>query len=132
MDNYEEVTKKLATFLKPGHGVLHIIDFYNQDVELTSPSLSPSSSPANEAVRHMGGLKVSALTETCRAAGLTDIIVKKAYDVKFWQQSGFIKNHCDQQTISSLENGTLEKKESIEGEVFLITQTVIMASGRSQ
>lgn len=125
LHDYENVTEKLATFLKPGVGKLYIIDFYNEDVERLAKDQADS-----HAVQHMGGLKVGALTTALENAGLHRIEVAKQYEVNLWQQPGFIQNHCNNETLNKWKNGQLESKvDGVEGEVFLIKIGIIMAVG---
>ncbi|CAH2353661.1 hypothetical protein CLIB1423_12S00122 [[Candida] railenensis] len=125
LHNYEDITNKVATFLKPGVGKLYIIDFYNEDVER-----SYSDKTTSHAVQHMGGLKVEALTKAFQNAGLHQIEVAKQYEVNIWQQPGFIQNHCNDETLNKWKEGKLESKISeVEGEVFSIKASIIMAVG---
>lgn len=125
IDNYRDVTKKLATFLKPG-GWLYIVDFYNEDVEDTD---RPST---NSAVRHMGGLRVDSLNSTLRDhAGLSDVSSAREAKVNIWQQQKFIENHCTADTVTQLHSGALPKKHSdVEGDLYLVQASLILASGR--
>lgn len=123
--NYEDITKKIATFLKPGVGRLYIIDFYNEDVERLH-----SHHTSSHGVQHMGGLKVEALTKAFQNAGLHQIEVAKQYEVNIWQQPGFIQNHCNGEKLKQWKEGKLESKiNEVEGEVFLIKTSIIMAVG---
>ncbi|CAK7906355.1 hypothetical protein CAAN3_08S05754 [[Candida] anglica] len=121
LEDYVRVTKKLVTFLKKGTGVLYILDFYNEDVEREASETS--------AVRHMGGLKVEALTKCFQSAGLGQLSIAKEFAVKTWQLGNFIENHCRQETIDRFNNGTLEKKSSSLGDVYSIEISVILAVG---
>lgn len=125
IDNYRDVTKKLATFLKPG-GWLYIVDFYNEDVEdIDRPS-------TNAAVRHMGGLRVDTLNSTLKDyAGLSDVSSAREAKVNIWQQPKFIENHCTADTVAKFHSGALPKKFSeVEGNLFLVQASLILASGR--
>lgn len=123
LEDYESITKKLVTFLKPGAGHLYIIDFYNEDVERASAQ--------SHAVRHMGGLKFEAISGVFKLAGLESINVGKGFVARIWQHADFIRNHCEEKTIEAMECGKLEKKVSpVDGEVYLIAKSVIVAVGK--
>lgn len=124
LDDYESVTKKLATFLRPG-GYLFIIDFYNSDVE--------SKATNSGAVRHMGGLKISALEQTFSNSGLCDISVAREIKTPIWQQDHFILNHCDEETIKNFRNQKLPSMTDKNGnKLYLINSEIVMAVGRAR
>lgn len=128
IENYQKVTQKLATFLKPG-GWLFIYDFYNEDVE----SIAPNDENAPQSVRHMGGLRIDALNETLsQYANLTH--ASSARDVRtcLWMQLEFIADHMTQRIIRKWENNELRKK-SIDGRTFYLVETsIILAVGQKK
>lgn len=123
IENYQDVTKVLAKFLKP-KGRVFIVDFYNNDVEqLHDPSFKPS-----ESVRHMGGLKKLALQETLQAANLRDITVD-VFDTELWHQEKFIRTHCNHNTVTKLNNNELPSKQENGHAVYNIDMGLVLASG---
>ncbi|EGW31691.1 uncharacterized protein SPAPADRAFT_62297 [Spathaspora passalidarum NRRL Y-27907] len=121
--NYELVTKKLATFLRPG-GWLFIIDFYNEDVETAKGDTS-------QAVQHMGGLKIDALNRTLgEIAGLVNVSSAREFRTYNWSPEHFIVNHSRQEILDKLSKGQLPSKV-IDGEVnYLIDSSLIYAVGQ--
>ncbi|KAK6465730.1 S-adenosyl-L-methionine-dependent methyltransferase [Scheffersomyces coipomensis] len=127
LDNYRDVTKKLVEFLTPG-GWIFIIDFYNEDVD----HINTKSSTANQAVRHMGGLKLSSLNETlgdyCQLHNVSSAREFKSY---IWQPSRFIHDHCPQSIIDKYHKGELPSKlNESNDELFCIESSIVMAVGQ--
>ncbi|KAI3406257.2 hypothetical protein KGF56_001099 [Candida oxycetoniae] len=124
--NYEQVTKKLATFLAPG-GWLFIIDFYNEDVERVR-----DISKATGAVQHMGGLKKDSLNHTLRdISGLINVSSSCRFRTWVYQPKEFIMNHCDEETTKKLESGELKSRNSKNGGLeYLIQANLIYAIGQ--
>lgn len=122
--NYEQVTKKLATFLKP-KGWLFIVDFYNEDVEKPGVNVS-------KAVQHMGGLKVDKLNHTLSdIAGLSNVSSAREFKTWIWQPELFISTHLNQATIDKLNNGELQKRTVADGDVeYLVESSLIYAVGQ--
>ncbi|RCK64301.1 hypothetical protein Cantr_00091 [Candida viswanathii] len=122
--NYEQVTKKLATFLRPG-GWLFIVDFYNEDVEKQGVAVS-------KAVQHMGGLKIDSLNNTLgNIAGLVNVSSAREFKTWVWQPELFISTHLNQETIDKLNNGELPKRTAPDGDVeYLIESSLIYAVGQ--
>lgn len=128
IDNYEKVTQKLATFLRPG-GWLFIVDFYNEDVE-TSVSATKS---ASEAVRHMGGLKVDALNKTLgEYSNLTNVSSAREARVYLWQEQPFIEHHLPDEINEKLKNKQLRSKISNGTTVYLVETSLILAVGQKK
>ena len=126
LHNYEQVTAKLATFLRPG-GYLYIIDFYNPDVEADLERESDAY-----AVQHMGGLKKSALHTTLTAAGLENINVQHLFTVNSWFLPDFIKTHQTKSQIEALAKGELESKESFLGTAYAVPAEFVIAIGQAK
>ncbi|EMG50464.1 SPBC1347.09 Uncharacterized methyltransferase C1347.09 [Candida maltosa Xu316] len=126
--NYEQVTKKLASFLKSG-GYLFIVDFYNEDVEEVSVGGGVS-----EAVLHMGGLKIDKLNHTLGDyAGLVNVSSAREFMVSIWQPESFISTHSRQVVIDKLKNGELPKRTAPDGDVeYLIDTSLIYAVGQKK
>lgn len=130
IDNYQTVTKKLATFLKPG-GWLFIIDFYNEDVESAALASDSNTNNASNAVRHMGGLKIDSLNETLGTiAGLTNVSSARETRVHLWQETSFIENHLPQKIVDKLKNNELPSKTSNGTTTYLIETSLVLASGQ--
>lgn len=122
--NYEQVTKKLATFLK-NKGWLFIVDFYNEDVE--KPGVNNS-----KAVQHMGGLKIDKLNHTLGdIAGLENVSSAREFKTWIWQPELFINTHLNQDTIDKLKNGELQQRLVDDGDIeYLIESSLIYAVGQ--
>ncbi|KAI5969780.1 hypothetical protein CANMA_001154 [Candida margitis] len=125
--NYQQVTKKLAEFLRPG-GWMFIIDFYNEDVEEIDDSDMRSLS--NE-VQHMGGLKIDKLNHTLgEISGLVNVSSAREFRAKLWQPDVFIRSHSTKSMVDKMKNGELESKE-IEGQMnYLVENSFIYAIGQ--
>jgi len=127
IDNYEKVTKKLASFLKPG-GWLYLVDFYNEDVEISS-----STKSASHAVRHMGGLRVDALNRTLgEFSNLTNVSSAREARVYLWQEQAFIEHHLPEEINKKLKNNQLRSKESNGTTVYLVETSLILAIGQKK
>lgn len=128
--NYEQVTKKLATFLKPG-GWLFIIDFYNEDVENSGGSKEAGNGSA-KAVQHMGGLKKDKLNHTLGdISGLKNVSSAREFRTQIYQPKEFIVNHCPEEITKRLERGELKERKGLEGEVdYLVEVSLIYAIGQ--
>ncbi|KAK6459589.1 methyltransferase [Scheffersomyces xylosifermentans] len=125
LDSYRDVTKKLASFLRPG-GWIYIVDFYNEDLEKNWQTADPGSS-----VRHMGGLKVDVLNDTLtNFCGLTNASSAREGRAKLWQPKVFIESHTTQDTIDKLARDELPSKD--DGEVYLIDNSYIMAVAQAK
>ncbi|KAG7664717.1 uncharacterized protein J8A68_001742 [[Candida] subhashii] len=127
IDNYELVTKKLATFLKP-QGWLFIIDLYNEDVDSPTPNLECP------AVRHMGGLKLSKLNHTLsNIAGLENVSSARQFRTYIWQEDIFIKFHSPEAVIKKMQAGELESKDIGNDETgYLIECSIVYAAGQKK
>lgn len=127
--NYQEVTKKIAEFLKPG-GWMFIIDFYNEDVEQID-SLSNKNRDIAHGVQHMGGLKIDKLNHTLGdLAGLINVSSAREFRTSLWQPREFVLNHSKQSMVDSMNAGELEEKE-IDGQMnYLIETSLIYAVGQ--
>lgn len=128
IENYRDATKKLVTFLRPG-GWLLIVDFYNEDVESVSPER-----PVTASVRHMGGLKISALNETLGDyCGLEQVSSAREFRTYLWEPAPFIESHCPQEYIDKLHSNSLPFKTGSKGEkLYLIESSVILAIGQKK
>ncbi|KAG7664718.1 uncharacterized protein J8A68_001743 [[Candida] subhashii] len=127
IDNYQMVTKKLATFLKPG-GWLFIVDFYNEDVE------DPNANPNNPSVAHMGGLKIDALNHTLGdIAGLINVSSACEFRTPLWQIEDFIRNHLNEKTVKKMEKGELPEKSILGRKTgYLVECSIIYAVGQKK
>ncbi|CUM51336.1 uncharacterized protein AC631_02229 [Debaryomyces fabryi] len=127
IDNYEKVTQKLASFLRPG-GWLYIVDFYNEDVETSS-----STKSASHAVRHMGGLKVDALNRTLgEYSNLTNVSSAREARVYLWQEQAFIEHHLPEEINKKLKDNQLRSKISNGTTVYLVETSLILAIGQKK
>ncbi|KAI5969781.1 hypothetical protein CANMA_001155 [Candida margitis] len=131
--NYQQVTKKLAEFLRPG-GWMFIIDFYNEDVEEineSSTSHNNNNRSISHGVQHMGGLKIDKLNHTlANMAGLINVSSAREFRTYLCQPKEFILNHSKQSMVDKMTNGELEVKE-VDGELnFLIETSLIYAIGQ--
>ena len=128
--NYQQVTKKLAEFLRPG-GWMFIIDFYNEDVEEVDDSYISENRDVAHGVQHMGGLKIDKLNHTLGdLAGLINVSSAREFRTTLWQPREFIINHSTQATVEKMNAGALESKE-VDGEVnYLIETSLIYAIGQ--
>ncbi|EGV63028.1 S-adenosyl-L-methionine-dependent methyltransferase [Yamadazyma tenuis ATCC 10573] len=125
LGDYESITKKLVSFLKP-NGHLFVLDFYNPDVEKTS-SDRVKVSPA---AKHMGSLKKSALQETFSDAGLSDITVDVNVTTKVWLEMKFILGHCTEALQEQAKLGRLAHK-TVDGiEMYHAEVSLVLAVGR--
>ncbi|KAK6204739.1 uncharacterized protein RJT21DRAFT_117183 [Scheffersomyces amazonensis] len=129
IDNYQKVTKKLTEFLAPGGWIL-IIDFYNEDAEFGLNGTKPKLN--NDAVSHMGGLRLPALNETLHDyCHLENVSAAREYKCDIWQQGHFIDNHCTQDMIDKFHNGELpSKKNQFEEDLYLVQVSIVMAVGQ--
>lgn len=123
-EDYEAITRKLVTLLDTD-GYLVIVDFYNPDVEHVTSALG------NSAVRHMGGLKKSALTQTLTKAGLSEVSISTMDNIELWQAALFIENHCTQHIIDKMTTHQLPSKTTTSGVLYLIPSDLIMATAKS-
>ncbi|CAD1811067.1 Methyltransferase domain family protein [Candida parapsilosis] len=125
--NYQQVTKKLVDFLKPG-GWMFIIDFYNEDVEDIDETDERSLS--NE-VQHMGGLKIDKLNHTLgEYSGLVNVSSAREFRANLWQPDVFIRSHSTKAMVDKMNDGELESKE-IEGQMnYLVETSFIFAIGQ--
>lgn len=124
INNYRDVTKKLATFLRKG-GSLVILDFYNSDVEKIEMA-------GTSAVQHMGGLAIDELNKTLGGyAGLINVNCYPAFKTYAWQSTLFIKSHCSQKILELLNTGKLEKKEETGMDVYWIENEMVLAVGEA-
>ncbi|CAK9439162.1 uncharacterized protein LODBEIA_P33860 [Lodderomyces beijingensis] len=128
--NYEQVTKKLATFLRPG-GWLFIVDFYNEDVERVG---ADPSNPAvlSHAVQHMGGLKVDKLNHTlANISELTNVSSAREFRAWIWQPASFIESHCTGEITGKLSRGELRQRQGVDSEIeYLVDVSLIYAIGQ--
>ena len=127
--NYQQVTKKLAEYLRPG-GWMFIIDFYNEDVEEID-ALSNENRDIAHGVQHMGGLKIDKLNHTLGdLAGLINVSSAREFRTYLWQPKEFLLNHSKQSMVDKMNAGELEQKD-IDGEVnYLIETSLIYAIGQ--
>lgn len=122
LHNYRDVTKKLATFLRPG-GRLAIIDFYNKDVE------DKGSADPNSAVQHMGGLALDKIKDCVQSAGLHNVHSFKAASFQIWQTMHFLENHSPKKIQEMARNGEVESKDENGQKVFWIEVDLCVAVG---
>ncbi|ODV79243.1 S-adenosyl-L-methionine-dependent methyltransferase [Suhomyces tanzawaensis NRRL Y-17324] len=127
IENYRDVTKKLATFLRPG-GWLLILDFYNEDVESCEQSEN-----ATNAVRHMGGLKVDSMNDTLGPySGLINVSSARETRAHLWQKREFIENHLTKSVNEKMDAGELNSKLDASGDtVYLVEVSFILAVGQA-
>ncbi|KAI5948959.1 hypothetical protein KGF57_005022 [Candida theae] len=137
--NYEQVTTKLADFLKPG-GWMFIVDFYNEDVEQIDDDDDDDDDDAranahdrdvSHGVQHMGGLKINKLNRTLGdLAGLVNVSSAREFRTTLWQPRSFILNHSKQSMVDKMNAGELESRD-LDGEVnYLIETSLIYAIGQ--
>lgn len=124
LENYRDITTTLATFLKKG-GWLFIIDFYNEDVETEEPQAADEHS----AVRHMGGLKISALNETLHESGLSNVSSAREVVVPIWQPRKFGETHSSKKALDDLNSGKLPSRDGTTEKEYLIDTSLILSCG---
>lgn len=123
LHNYEEITAKLVTFLKPG-GWLYIFDFYNEDVENTVAATS-----SDPAISHMGGLKIESLNKTLSDGGLVNVSTAREVRVNIWQMSRFISSHLPQKVVDLLHENKLEQHPE-NPDLYYVPASLILAMGQ--
>lgn len=124
LHNYEEITAKLVTFLKPG-GWLFIFDFYNEDVENVTSAHTPNS----HAVSHMGGLKIESLNRTLASGGLVNVSSAREFRVNGWQKAQFINTHLPQLAIDRLAHNELETHPK-DPTLYAVPVSMVLAMGQ--
>lgn len=126
IENYQEATKKLVSYLRPG-GWLFIIDFYNEDVESTE-----RDPPVTASVRHMGGLKIDTLNHTLEEySHLTNVSSAREIRTFVWEPAPFIESHSTTEYIEKLHSNSLRSKKGTNGEdLYLIEASIILAIGQ--
>lgn len=126
IENYQDATKKLVSYLRPG-GWLIIIDFYNEDVESTEPDR-----PVTASVRHMGGLKIDALNQTLgEYCSLTKVSSAREIRTFVWEPAPFIESHSTVEYTEKLHSNSLQSKKGTNGEdLYLIEASIILAIGQ--
>ncbi|CAI5759688.1 unnamed protein product [Candida verbasci] len=123
--NYEEVTKKLVTFLKKS-GWLFIVDFYNEDVEL-------KNAPANAAVQHMGGLKTDKLNYVLGDySGLKNVSSAREFRTWVWNDESFICSHMNESVLQDFKAGKLRSREDKDMVEYLVPVSLIYAVGQKE
>ena len=126
IENYQNATKKLVSYLRPG-GWLFIIDFYNEDVESTE-----TDRPVTASVRHMGGLKIDALNQTLgEYSHLINVSSAREFRTLVWEPAPFIESHSTMEYIEKLHSNSLKSKKGVNGEdLYLIEASIILAIGQ--
>lgn len=114
---YEEITNKLAEFLKSG-GWLFVYDFYNEDVEKLSKE--------DSSVAHMGGLKIDNINQTFKSAGLSNVSSARENRLWTWTEKVFIESHFSDETVQQLNAGKIKHRD----DVYMVSTSLILAIGQ--